>query len=85
MGRNRGHIPIRTCISCGAKKNKNQLIRLIIDNSGKLVRDFSGRMPGRGAYICELPICMEKLFKNKRLNNIFRTDRAITISPDIRE
>lgn len=85
MGLSKGHIPIRTCISCGAKKNKNHLIRLILDNSGKLVRDFSGRMPGRGAYICELPICMEKLFKNRRLNNIFRTDKVITIGPDIRE
>jgi predicted RNA-binding protein YlxR (DUF448 family) len=85
MGMSKGHTPIRTCISCGEKKNKNQLIRLTLNDEGKLVRDFSGRMPGRGAYICELPICMEKLFKNRRLNKIFRTDRVITISSDIRE
>ena len=85
MGLNKGHTPIRTCISCGAKKNKNQLIRLVLDGSGKLVRDLSGRMPGRGAYICEFPICMEKLFKNRLLNKIFRTEEVITISSDIRE
>ena len=85
MGMSKGHIPIRTCISCGVKKNKNQLIRLTLDDKGKLVRDFSVSMPGRGAYICDLPVCMEKLFQNRRLNKIFRTDKVITVSPDIRE
>ena len=85
MWGSKGHIPIRTCISCGVKKNKKQLIRLALDDNGKLVRDSSGSMLGRGAYICELPVCMKRLFKNRRLNNIFRTDKVITVSPDLGE
>ena len=34
MSRNRGHIPIRTCICCGAKREKKALIRLVLDENG---------------------------------------------------
>ena len=61
------------------------LIRLAVNNNGQVVRDVTGKLKGRGAYICKFQICKDKLIKNKRLKKIFRTDRAICLGPDITE
>jgi uncharacterized protein len=76
----KGHIPVRTCISCGKKRPRHELIRLICDGENRLIRDDSGGAKGRGAYICETPSCTERLWINKRLNKHFRTEREISVS-----
>jgi len=68
---NKGHIPIRTCISCGTKRNKYELIRLVMDAQGRVVRDDRSKFPGRGAYLCPRDSCWEGLKKNKRLLKAF--------------
>ena len=81
MGKDKGHIPIRTCISCGAKKSKDGLIRLIVDEKGQIIRDHNGRREGRGAYVCKKNrSCQEHLSKNKRLNKTFRSKQPISVS-----
>lgn len=85
MGKIRGHIPIRTCISCGAKRNRIELIRLCVNSKGVLLKDVSRNMHGRGAYVCDSKPCIDRLFINRRLKQIFRENRDIVISPDIRE
>ena len=77
MIRNRGHIPIRTCISCGKKRSKQDLIRLVLDANGQIVRDDSGRGKGRGAYICASENCIERSGKDGRLKRAFRREVAI--------
>jgi uncharacterized protein len=79
----KGHIPIRTCISCGAKREKGLLLRLSNDNENRLIKDTSFRIFGRGAYVCNMKSCMERLLKNKRLNKQFRTDMQISISNEL--
>jgi len=79
----KGHIPVRTCISCGAKRPKNKMVRLIIDGQNRLTRDDSGKGQGRGAYVCDAWICLERLFGNRRLNMHFRTDKNIHVSQEL--
>ena len=83
MGKGKGHVPVRTCISCGLKKEKNNLTRLVIDKDGKLVKDIFGRMHGRGGYVCKSSACMEKLPGNKRLNRLFRKNKTITVDIEL--
>jgi uncharacterized protein len=85
MGKGKGHIPIRTCVSCGSKRSKHNLIRLLLDKEGRLVKDAFGKMNGRGAYVCDTESCQKKLAGNKRLNRLFRADNAIIISSSIKE
>ena len=77
--KNRRHVPIRTCISCGLKRAKHELDRLSFDATGLLVIDARGRMHGRGAYLCKAESCREKLLKNRCLNRVFRTNRKIKV------
>ncbi|MFH1350747.1 MAG: YlxR family protein [Pseudomonadota bacterium] len=77
MGLNKGHIPIRTCISCGAKRSKVEFIRLVLDGKDQLVRDVRGNMAGRGAYVCNDRACQEQLVNNRRINRAFRGNKVI--------
>jgi len=81
----KGHTPVRTCISCGVKYPKNELIKLIVNGENRLIRDNSGRIKGRGAYVCELRPCLERLFDNKRLNRHFRTEGNIYVSKELND
>ena len=80
MGKGK-HVPIRTCVSCGSKRPKNELIRLTLNRDGGLVTDVSLKMGGRGAYLCRNRSCKEQLFRKRGLNRLFRTDRAISVTP----
>jgi predicted RNA-binding protein YlxR (DUF448 family) len=84
VGRGKGHIPLRTCISCGEKRNKKELIRLALDRHGQLARDDLGQKQGRGAYICKSVSCLENLSNQKKLKKVFRSENNITLSPDLK-
>ena len=83
MGRGKGHIPIRTCISCREKKDKRELSRLVVDERNRLIVDKRQILSGRGAYVCNRDECKNRLFKIKRLNKIFRKEGPIYIGSDI--
>lgn len=70
------HIPLRTCIACRETKNKRQLIRLVRDADGNIQIDTSGKKPGRGAYLCNMPECWQVAVKSTRLEHTLKT--AIT-------
>ncbi len=73
----------RTCTGCNAKKDKKELIRIVINNDGILV-DETGKLPGRGAYICDNIECLEKAIKTKRLEKTLKSNIDEKIYNDIR-
>ena len=79
MGKGKGHVPIRTCLSCGAKRSKGELIRLGLTPENRLVRDDRGKCQGRGAYVCKNTSCREKLLRYRHLGRRFRAKAPITI------
>ena len=83
MGKGKRHIPIRTCLSCGAKRSKGELIRLGLTPENRLVRDDQGTCQGRGAYVCRNKSCWEKLSRNKYLGRRFRKKGSITIDTEL--
>lgn len=60
-------IPQRTCMGCKAKKEKKELIRVVRNKEGILAIDKTGKMQGRGAYLCDKIECLEKARKTKSL------------------
>jgi len=57
-------VPIRSCIVCGTKKEKEALLRITLKD-GRPVLDRERRMGGRGAYLCPRRECLEGLMKRK--------------------
>lgn len=66
-------MPQRTCTGCREKKDKKELIRIVINKQGEINVDRTGKMPGRGAYICDNVDCLEKAIKTKSLERSFET------------
>ncbi len=77
-------IPMRTCISCKQCKPKKDLIRIVKNNDDFLL-DKSGKLNGRGAYICNNQECIEKLIKNKLLNKTFKQNISQDVYDKIKE
>ncbi|MBW1779842.1 MAG: YlxR family protein [Deltaproteobacteria bacterium] len=83
MSRGKGHIPIRTCICCGAKREKKDLLRLVLDSQGMAVGDSDGKGEGRGAYVCAEQSCLTALKTSKRLSRAFKTTGPVAVHPDL--
>ena len=77
-------IPQRTCIGCMQSKNKNELLRIVKQNDGKIFVDKTGKANGRGAYICNSVDCLEKAIKLKILEKKFETKIDDEIYEDLR-
>ena len=77
-------IPQRTCIGCNTQKNKNELIRIVMNKDGQISIDRTGKANGRGAYICDDIECLEKMIKSKRLEKSFETQISNEIYEELK-
>jgi predicted RNA-binding protein YlxR (DUF448 family) len=60
-------IPERRCTGCGEHFPKSALVRILKTPSGEIVLDLTGKLSGRGAYICKNASCLKKARKASRL------------------
>jgi uncharacterized protein len=63
--------PVRTCVGCGARAAKPELIRLVVAGT-EIVPDITGRLPGRGAYLHPSLACLERAQRRKALARSLR-------------
>jgi len=77
-------IPLRMCVVCRQSKPKKDLVRIVKTDNGFVV-DKTGKMNGRGTYICNHIDCLEKLSKQKLLNKVFKCNIDNTIYENLRE
>lgn len=66
-------VPMRMCLGCNELKPKKELIRVVRNKEEEISIDFTGKKPGRGAYICNNIECLNKARKTKRLERTFET------------
>lgn len=60
-------IPLRKCSGCGIMKPKKELVRIVKTPDNDVLLDLSGKINGRGAYICRSSECLIKAKKAKRI------------------
>jgi predicted RNA-binding protein YlxR (DUF448 family) len=60
-------IPQRQCMGCRERKNKKDMIRVVRQTDGNVSLDFSGKLNGRGAYICPDMECLKRARKARSL------------------
>ena len=66
-------VPVRTCLACGEKFPKRNLMRIVRTPEGNFHLDPSGKMQGRGAYLCKQSTCLANSVLRKRLQASFKT------------
>ena len=63
--------PLRMCVVCRQMQEKASLLR-IVKKDGVFSVDVSGKLPGRGAYICKSGECCEKFEKQRSFERAFK-------------
>ncbi len=66
------HVPERSCLACGAKRAKGDLIRVVRSAANTIEIDSGGKKPGRGAYLCRYGACWEAGLKKGRLEHVLK-------------
>ena len=78
-------IPMRTCIACREVKPKKEMLRVVRTTEGEILADPTGKLAGRGAYICGSEECMKKLNGKKLLNKAFSTEVSAAVYAGVEE
>ncbi|MBQ1449076.1 MAG: YlxR family protein [Coriobacteriales bacterium] len=73
MATRRRKTPMRRCVVCGMTGEKTSLVRFVRMADGSVELDPTGRVPGRGAYLCGEDGCLEKAFAGGKLERALRT------------
>ena len=58
-------IPLRQCVGCNEMKSKKDMLRVLKKAEEEVVLDTTGKMKGRGAYLCKNAECLKKAMKHK--------------------
>lgn len=67
-------IPMRMCTGCREMQPKKELVRVVKTAEGEIKLDNTGKLNGRGAYICKNKTCLAKARKANALSRAFETN-----------
>ena len=69
-------VPLRKCVGCQEMKPKKELLRVIRTEEGTVMTDPTGKMNGRGAYLCRSAECLQKARKSGALERSLKMKAA---------
>ncbi|MCB0135410.1 MAG: YlxR family protein [Caldilineaceae bacterium] len=69
----RRHVPQRTCVTCRRTDSKRTLVRIVRTKEQGVLVDPTGKLAGRGAYLCADQACWTKALKIGALNRALKT------------
>ena len=61
-------LPLRKCAVCGEHRVKAELFRVVRTPEGEVRTDSTGKLNGRGVYLCRSAACIKKAEKTRRLS-----------------
>ena len=73
MGASTRRQPTRTCVACRTERTKRELVRVVRTPDGRVVLDASGRLNGRGAYLCADGACWSLALRRGALQRALET------------
>jgi predicted RNA-binding protein YlxR (DUF448 family) len=77
-------IPMRKCIGCMESFPKKELCRIVKNQDNEVKLDLTGKLNGRGLYICKKTECFEKAIKTKRLTKSLEMEIPENIYDEIK-
>jgi predicted RNA-binding protein YlxR (DUF448 family) len=69
----RKRIPRRTCVACRQVQGKRALVRIVRTAGGGVQVDPTGKLAGRGAYLCGNRDCWNMALAQRRLDRALKT------------
>ena len=69
--------PMRRCAVCRTPAAKHDLHRIVRGPDGSVCDDPTGKAPGRGAYLCGQPACLDMAVRRRSIQRALKvTDTA---------
>lgn len=65
-------INLRRCAACRKIFPKSEMIRVVKTSSGDISIDTTGKIAGRGSYVCKSAECLQTLQKRRGLDRILK-------------
>lgn len=78
-------IPLRKCVATNEKLPKNELLRIVKNNEGRVFVDLSGKANGRGAYLKKSEEALEMAIKKGSLNRALECTVSEEVYIEIRK
>ena len=76
---------MRKCIACGESKAKKELLRIVKTREGDVKVDLTGKVNGRGAYICPTIECLDLAIKSKKISKSLEIEITDSVHEELRE
>ena len=76
--------PQRTCMGCNNKNDKINLLRVVKNKKDEVSIDTTGKLEGRGAYLCKTISCLDKVIKSKRIERMLEIKIPSEVYEEIR-
>ncbi len=67
-------IPQRICVGCKKTRGKKELIRIVRTPDLQVKIDATGKLSGRGAYLCRDLECLDLALAGKKLQRALHVD-----------
>lgn len=67
-------IPLRQCVGCSEMKSKKEMLRVLKTAEGEVTLDTTGKLNGRGAYLCKDAECLKKAIKHKGIERSLKME-----------
>ncbi len=73
------------CTACREMKPKRELVRVVKTKDGEIHIDTTGKLAGRGAYVCKSAQCLKKAEKSNTFAHTFQMNIDKSIYANLRE
>ncbi|MDR7417578.1 MAG: YlxR family protein [Armatimonadota bacterium] len=78
------HVPQRQCVACRQMRPKRELIRVVRTPGGEIRVDTTGKVSGRGAYVCPSAACAEAALRERRLGHALEVAIPDVVADELR-
>jgi predicted RNA-binding protein YlxR (DUF448 family) len=72
---------MRTCVACRTERQKREFVRVVRTPDGGVALDASGKLAGRGAYLCADGNCWAGALKKKSIERAL----SVSLAPELRQ
>lgn len=83
-GRRPKHVPQRMCVACRDRSSKRALTRVVRTPEGPVLVDPTGKLNGRGAYLCDKPSCWDRAVRTDVLASALKTTMTTETAETLR-
>jgi predicted RNA-binding protein YlxR (DUF448 family) len=77
--------PMRMCVACRQMNPKKSMIRIVRTAEIGISADPTGKMPGKGAYLCKNMECLAKARKTGSLKRALDTEIPVSVYEELQK